>query len=119
MLVDIGDLRAKSKYWDTLDRTTYDDNIIETVTSDFGLQQLIHDPAHILKKSLLCTDLIFISRPSMVVNSGVHSSLYANCHHQTVFAKFDLKIYYPPPYQHEVWPYQETDAILITYTGNL
>ena len=50
MLVDIGDLRAKSKYWDTLDRATYDDNIIETVTSHFGLHQLIHDPTHILEK---------------------------------------------------------------------
>ena len=49
----------------------------------------------------------------MVVNSGVHSSLHANCHHQIVFAKFDLKIYYPPPYEREVWHYQEADSILI------
>ena len=49
----------------------------------------------------------------MVVNSGVHSSFYANCHHQIVFAKFYLKVYYPPPYEREVWHYQEADAILI------
>ena len=49
----------------------------------------------------------------MVVNSGVHSCLHANCHHQIVFAKFDLKIYYPPPYEREVWHYQEADSILI------
>ena len=47
------------------------------------------------------------------LNSGVHSSLHANCHHQIVFAKFDLKIYYPPPYEREVWHYQEADSILI------
>ena len=47
----------------------------------------------------------------MVVNSGVHSSFHANCHHQVVFRKFDLKIYYLPPYEREVW--QEADAILI------
>ena len=52
----------------------------------------------------------------MVVNSGVHSSLYANCHLQIVFAKFYLKIYYPPPYQREVWYYLEADAILIRRT---
>ena len=49
----------------------------------------------------------------MVVNSGVHPSLNANCHHQIVFAIFDLKIYYPPPYGHEVWHYEEVDSILI------
>ena len=49
----------------------------------------------------------------MIVNSGVHSSLHANCHHQIVFAKFDLKIYYPPSYEREVWHYQEADSILI------
>ena len=50
----------------------------------------------------------------MVVNSGVHSFLHANYHHQTVFAKFDLKMYYPSPYERGVWHYQEADAILIT-----
>ena len=49
----------------------------------------------------------------MVVNSGVRSSLHTNCHHQIVFAKFDLKIYYPPSYEREVWHYQEADSILI------
>ena len=50
----------------------------------------------------------------MFVNSGVHSFLHANCHHQIVFPKFDLEMYYPPPYKREVWHYQEADAILIT-----
>ena len=49
----------------------------------------------------------------MVVNPGVHSSLHTNCHHQIVFAKFDLKVYYRPPYKREVWHYEEADAILI------
>ena len=58
-------------------------------------------------------DLIFTSQPNMAVNSGVHSHLHANCYHQIVFPKFDLKIYYPPPCEREVWHYQEVDAILI------
>ena len=49
----------------------------------------------------------------MVVNSGVHSSLHANCHHRIVFEKFDLKIYYSPLYKREVWHYHEADSILI------
>ena len=52
----------------------------------------------------------------MVVNSGVHSSLHANCHQQIVFAKFDLKIYYRPPYEREDWHHQKVDVILIRRT---
>ena len=88
MLVVIGDLNPKSKNWYSSDRTTYEGNIIETIPSYFGLHQLIHDPTHI---SSSCKDLIFTSQLNMVVNSGVYSSLHANCHHQFVFAEFDLK----------------------------
>ena len=114
MLVVIGDLNTKSKNVYPLDGTTYEGNIIETITSYFGQHQLIHDPTHILEKSLSCIDLIFTSRPNMVVNSGVHSPLHADCHHQIVFAKFDL--YYPPPFEREVWQYQKADVILIRRT---
>ena len=102
MLVAIRDLNAKSKNWYPLDRTTYEGNVIESITSNFGLHQLIHDPTHILEKSSSCVDLIFTFQPNMVVNSNVHSSLHANCRHQILFAKFDLKVYYPPPYEREV-----------------
>ena len=57
--------------------------------------------------------MIFTSQPNIVVNSCVHSSPHANCQHQNVFAKFDLNIYYSPPYKREVWHYQVADAIFI------
>ena len=41
------------------------------------------------------------------MESGVHSSLHANCHHHLTFAKFNLKIHYPRPYEREVWHYQK------------
>ena len=41
----------------------------------------------------------------MVLDSGVHSSLDPNSHHQIVFVKFDLKVYYPPSYEKPVWHY--------------
>ena len=47
------------------------------------------------------------------MDSGVHSSLHPNCHHQTVFAKINLKIYYPPPYEGEIWHYEKANADLI------
>ena len=47
------------------------------------------------------------------MESGVHSSLHPNCHHQIVFAKINLKIYYPPPYERDIWHYEKTNADLI------
>ena len=47
------------------------------------------------------------------MESGVHSSLHPNCHHQIVFAKFNLKIFYPPPYECEIWHYSKANTDLI------
>ena len=47
------------------------------------------------------------------MESDVHSSLHPNCHHQTVFAKINLKICYPPPYEREIWHYEKANADLI------
>ena len=82
---------------------------IESITSQFGLQQLINEPTHHTKNSSSCTDLIFASQPNLVMKSGVHSSLHENCHHQTIYAKFNLKIFYPPPYEREIWHYQKAN----------
>ena len=47
------------------------------------------------------------------MDAGVHLSLHANCHHQIVYAKFNLKIHYPPPYEREVWHFNKADINLI------
>ena len=39
----------------------------------------------------------------MVVNGGVFPSIHQSCHHQIVFAKVNLKIFYPPPYTRRIW----------------
>ena len=66
-----------------------------------------------MESSSLCIDLIFTSQPNSVVESGVHPSLHPNCHHQTVFAKLNLMIFYPPPYSRKVWHYREANTDLI------
>ena len=38
---------------------------------------------------------------------GVHLSLHSNCH-QIVYAKFNLKIIYPPLYEKHLWHYNHT-----------
>ena len=46
------------------------------------------------------------------MESGIHSSLHSNCHHQIIYARFNLKIYYPPPYERKIWHYKITDIDL-------
>ena len=47
------------------------------------------------------------------MESDVQHSLHPNCDHQLVFVKFDLSIYYLPPYERIVWYYNRANADLI------
>ena len=113
LMTTIGDFNAKSKNWYSQDKTSFEGKTIESITSQFGLYQLINEPTHLLENSSSCIDLIFTSQPNLLVESGVHPSLHPNCHHQIVFAKFNLMISYPPPYSREVWHYREANTDLI------
>ena len=83
------------------------------VTSQYGIQQIINESTHVLENSSSCIDLIFTLHPNLIVDSGVHSSLHPNCHHQIVYAKFNLKIHFPPPYEREIWYYGQGNTELI------
>ena len=102
----LGDFNAKSSSWCTDDLTSNEGFQVETVTSFYGFTQLISTPTHILPNSSSCIDLIFTDQPSIIMNSGVHSSLHPNCHHQIIFANVNLRIEYPPPYERIVWDYK-------------
>ena len=92
----------------------YEGSKIDGIISTFGLQQIINEPTHITGDSSSCINLIFTSPGNLVMKSGVHSSLHPNCHHQITYAKFNLKIYYPPPphtpYEREIWHYEKANA---------
>ena len=57
-------------------------------------------------------DMIFNSQPNLLRESGVHLSLHPSCHHQITFAKLNLDIVYPPPYEREIWYYQKANIDL-------
>ena len=80
------------------------------MTSQFGLQQLIKEPTHILTNSSSCINLFFTSQPNLAMESGVYSSLHQNCHHQIIYAKINSKVRYPPPYEREIWHYQRANV---------
>ena len=109
LTVILGDFNAKSSLWYN-NVTTYEGSKTDGVTSQFGLQQIIKEPTHFIGDSSSCIDLIFTTQPNLVMESGVHSSLHANYHHHITFAKFNLKIHYPPPYEREVWHYQKANV---------
>ena len=43
------------------------------------------------------------------MESGAQPSLHESCHHQLVYAKFNLKVWYSPPYEREIWHYQHVN----------
>ena len=88
------------------EKTSYVRAKIDALTTQFGLQQIIKEPTHILAESSSCIDLIFTSHQNLVMETGVHSSLY----HQTTYAKFNLKIHYPLPYEREIWHYDQENV---------
>ena len=53
-----------------------------------------------------------MSQPNLVMESGVYSSLHEDCHYQRVYAKFNMKVWYPPPYGREIWHYQHIQILI-------
>ena len=92
-----GDFNARSSSWWSDDINTTEGTNLFSLTSSNGFSQLINEPTHIQTNSSSCIDLIFTDQPNLSMNSGVHSSLYPNCHHQIVHSSFNLNIHYPPP----------------------
>ena len=106
-MVRLGGFNAKCTSWHKHDKTNFEGIAIENISSQCGLYQVINQPAHILENSSSCTDLKYLLlNPT---ESGVHSSLQPNCHQQVIYAKFNLKVHYPP----QVWHYKEADTNLI------
>ena len=85
----IHDFNVKSKDWPLVSKIQ--DLIFSRLSLDSP--RLIKEPIHILDNSRSCIDLTFTSQPNMVIDSNVHASLHSNCHHQIIYAKFDLKIF--------------------------
>ena len=95
----LGDFNARSSVWWTKDITTTKDTQLESLTSVQRFHQLMLQPTHLLPQSSSCIDLIFTDQPNLIVDSGVHSSLHSNCHHQIKHCKLNFNIEYTPPYK--------------------
>ena len=115
----IGDFNAKSNKWSESDRSTIEESKIDFLTSQFGISQIIKEPTHVLENSSSFIDLIFTTQLNVVLESGVHHSLPQNCHQQIIFGKFNLKVYYPLPYERTIFHYSQANADHIQQAINL
>ena len=80
-MVVLGDFNAKLNSCYANDNTNIEGSKTDILTSSFGFNQIINEPTHILNNPSSYIDLIFTSQLNLVTDSGVHSSLHANCHH--------------------------------------
>ena len=104
-----GDFNVRSSNWWKNDLFTSGGTQVYSLTTSYGLSQIISDPTHILPNSSSCIDLIFTNQPNLVTESGGCLSLHPKCHHQIVFAKLNLKEEYPPLYERLIWDYKNVD----------
>ena len=111
-----GDFNARSSSWWSDDISTTEGTNLFSLTSSNGFSQLINEPTHIQTNSSSCIDLIFTDQLNLSMNSGVHSSLHPNCHHQIVHSSFNLNIHYRPPYQWLTLDYKKADSMKIRET---
>ena len=110
----IGDFNAKCTKWWSGGINNACGLELQALSNMLGYSQLIKEPTNFVpNKDPSCIDLIFVNQPNLVVESGVHPSLYNTCHHQIVYAKISFKVILPPSYEREVWHYNRANISLI------
>ena len=75
LLVVLSDFNAKQ--WHAKDSSSSEGISVESITSQFGLHQIINKPTHIVENSSSCIGLIFTSQPNLSVESGTQPSLHS------------------------------------------
>ena len=88
---------CRSCNWCSHDKTSFEDSYQPMYNFPIWITSVVNEPTYLLQNCSSRIDLILTSHRNIVVESGVHPSLHPHCHHQIIFAKFNLKIYYPPP----------------------
>ena len=101
------------KTWRGFDITISEGVQFDVLTLSKGLYQLINEPTHRLPSSWYCIDLTIANEPNLVISFEATLSLYATVIIKSVVFKQNVKIKYPPPFQHLVWSFKRTDITFI------
>ena len=108
-----GDFNCRSTQWWENDIENNEGKLFEPIPADIGLYQLISEPTHIMGDSKSCIDLIFTDQPNLFIESGVHTSLHEQCHHQIIYGKLSVSNISLPPYTRRIWHYDKADFVAI------
>ena len=65
---------------------------VPSLTSLYGMKQVITEATHILESSSSCIDLTFSNQSNLIMDSGVRPTLQSKCHHQIIYPKFHLTL---------------------------
>ena len=95
LTIFLGDFNARNTLWWSGDVINSEGLDLNELTSPYNLISLL-TLQHIL---------FFTSQPNLISESGFYASLFPRCHHKIIYAKVNLKVYYPPPYERFVWDY--------------
>ena len=112
-MVVLSEFKTKQKSWYTNDSTNFKGSEIDFLMSILGFHQTIDKLTYFFNNSFFCIDLIFTSKPKLVIEPGVHSSLNENCHQQLPYMKINLNVFYSPPNERELRHYKRVNLDLI------
>ena len=98
-------------------KTTYKCTRIDGITSQIGLEQLIHEPTHINGEKIFLHrfNFCFSTKFGCEIRFSIFftSSLHQNCHHWIVFARFNVKVVFPPSNERELWHFKKQMLIML------
>ena len=113
IMLILGDFNAKLDSWYAYDNKNIKGSKIGILTANFGFNQIINKPTHILNNSSFCTDLNFYmtTESSNRIRCLSFSSRTLSPSNKNI--KFNLNVIYPPPYKREVWHYKLENSYCI------
>ena len=95
------------------DKTSFEGSAIEIITSPAWITSVDKWTYTFISKFFLVYWLNIYITAKFCSWIRCSPSLHPSSHHQIIFDKFNLKIYYPHPYLREVWHYKEANVDLI------
>ena len=79
------------------------------MTSTLGNTQVTGKATHVTNNSSFCTDLIFASNPSIIVDSGIEKSVCCSCRHDVIYGKINFRVTLPLTQFSTLWDYMNPD----------
>ena len=109
-----GDFNGHCQQWWPEGDSNKEGIIIDNLTCNLGLTQLISEPTNFQENSRpSCIDLIFCDQPNLIIESGVLPSLDPFCKHQITFCRLNYQIPPAPAFHRKVWLYDRAQVELL------